>query len=249
MKKISIVLLLGLFFSIGVSAQTSGTLTVTTTTSATAGEAYAPNNILAIWIEDASGNFVKTLMCYASERITYLNTWKANTMAAGSVYNRVDAITGATKSSHGTRTCTWNGKNYSGAVVPDGQYKVCMELTDKHVTGNFSTFTITKNTSSSSITPANVPSFSSISINWVPNTSDVEEIDFVETYNIFPNPTSGLFEITGENIQVIEVINTIGQSIYKGNSAIVDITSQAKGIYLVMITTDKGTITKKVLKN
>ncbi len=128
---------------IQLSAQTTGKLDVSVTTSSTGGN-YAPRNIVAIWIEDESGNFVKTLLAYAEKRIQHLNTWEKATNAKGSMYNRTDAITGATKSSHGTRTCSWNGTDYNKNLVADGKYFVCMELTDKNSTGNFSKFEFTK---------------------------------------------------------------------------------------------------------
>ncbi|MBN2237274.1 MAG: DUF2271 domain-containing protein [Bacteroidales bacterium] len=94
------------------SAQTEGELVVNTSTSSSGGN-FAHKNILAIWIQDDAGNFVKPLLAYAQTRITYLNTWQAKTKAAASEYNRTDAITGATQRSHGTRTCSWNGKNFN----------------------------------------------------------------------------------------------------------------------------------------
>jgi hypothetical protein len=120
-----------------INAQTDGVLNVTATTSSAGGN-YAPKNIVAIWIEDDQGNFVKTLLAYAQNRKTHLNTWEASTTAAGSPFNTVDAITGATKTSHGTRTCSWNATDINGAIMPDGTYKVWFELTDKNSTGNFS---------------------------------------------------------------------------------------------------------------
>jgi hypothetical protein len=147
-------------------ANTPGTLTVSVTES-TAGGGYAPSHIIAIWIENGSGVFVKTLMAYANTRIQYLTNWVSN-----SAKNKVDAVSGATQNSFTTRTATWNGTNVngtiSGPVVADGTYKVCMELTDKNGTGNFSTFTFTKGPTAVTLTPANVPSFSAISIKWVP---------------------------------------------------------------------------------
>jgi len=142
MKRITI---LAVFIITGlqISAQTTGKLDVSVTTSATGGN-YAPRNIVAIWIEDESGNFVKTLLAYAEKRIQHLNTWEKATSAKGSMYNRTDAITGATQSSHGTRTCSWNGTDYNKNLVADGKYYVCMELTDKNATGNFSKFELQK---------------------------------------------------------------------------------------------------------
>lgn len=141
---------------------TPGILTVSVTES-TAGGGYAPSHIIAIWIENGSGVFVKTLMAYANTRIQYLTNWVSK-----SAKNKVDAVSGATQNSFTTRTATWNATDVNKAVVVDGTYKVCMELTDKNGTGNFSTFTFTKGPTAVTLTPANAPSFSAISIKWVP---------------------------------------------------------------------------------
>lgn len=144
--------------------KTAGSLSVTTITSTTGGT-YAPRNVVAIWIEDNSGKFIKTLLVKAQSRMGYLQNWLSATPTA----NNVDAITGATAMSYGTLTCSWNGTDYYGTLVSDGTYRVCMELTDKDATGNFSYSTFTKGTTTDTQTPANKPSFSSISIKWTPN--------------------------------------------------------------------------------
>ncbi len=105
--KLSILFLACLYAGI-ISAQTNGTLAVSVTTSSAGGN-YAPRNIVAIWIEDSSGKFVKTLLAYANSRKNHLETWKTSTTTAGSAYNTTDAISGATQTSHATRTCSWNG--------------------------------------------------------------------------------------------------------------------------------------------
>jgi len=143
--------------------KTAGNLAVSALTS-TAGGGYAPRNVVAIWVETNSGTFVKSLLVYAATRKFDLTNWSSNSSG-----NTTDAITGATQSSFATRTCTWNGTNTSGAVVDDGTYKLCMELTDKNGTGNFSSFTFTKGTAASTVKPADVSSFSNISIVWTPN--------------------------------------------------------------------------------
>lgn len=247
MKKSLLTSLLVMFAASWINAQTDGTLTVTATTSS-AGGGYAPKNIVAIWIEDSQGNFVKTLLAYAANRKTHLNTWEASTTAAGSPFNTVDAITGATKTSHATRTCTWNATDINGILVADGTYKVRMELTDKNSTGNYSSFTFTKDTNTASLTPSNVPSFASISINWVPLLTGIEDNISSENYKIYPNPTTGVFTITGENITEVQIRNVSGGLVYKSSSPDVNISSQPDGIYLVKITTNKGTITRKIMK-
>lgn len=145
------------------SSVTTG-LVVTTTTSATSSNAqYTPKNIVAIWVETSAGTFVKSLTVYAGVRKSDLSSW--NKSSAGST---TDAVTSATRSSYGTINSVWNGKDAKGTEVADGSYKLCMELTDKSSTGNYASFAFTKGATESTLTPANVPSFSSTTIKWMP---------------------------------------------------------------------------------
>lgn len=247
MRKSLIAFALVLFWSVCLFAQTEGTLTVTATTSSAGGN-FAPRNIVAIWIEDAQGHFVKTLLAYAQTRKTHLNTWEASTTAAGSPFNTVDAITGATRTSHSERTCTWNGKDMNGNLVPDGIYKVRMELTDKNSTGNFSSFNMTKGTNPESLTPANVPSFASISINWVPLQTSVEDRSAESDFIIFPNPSTGIFNIKGKDIKEILILDAGGAVIGRASSPSVYLGDQPDGIYYLRISTGKETLSRKIIK-
>jgi hypothetical protein len=247
MKKTVFTAVLFLFTLSWIYAQTSGSLSVTATTSSAGGN-YAPKNIVAIWIEDEQGDFVKTLLAYAQNRKTHLNTWEASTTAAGSPFNTVDAITGATKPNHAERSCTWNGTDVNGALVPDGTYKLRMELTDKNNTGNFSTFTFTKGPDPENQTPANVPSFSSISIAWEPVPTSVADPTPEKNYRVFPNPTTGIIKVSGDHITGIQVLNHTGGLIGQANSTSIDLSDQPDGIYYFRIITDKGVFTKKVVK-
>ena len=145
------------------SKTTVGTLTVSTLTSS-AGGPYAPRNVLAIWVETNTGKFVKTLLVYAAERKFDLTNYMSNTSG-----NATDAKTGATQLSHSTRTCTWNGKDASGNLVANGNYKLCMELSDSNGTGTFKSVIFAKDTIASSQNPGNMSCFSNISIKWTPN--------------------------------------------------------------------------------
>lgn len=247
MKKIYFVIIAFLAFSTFLFSQTSGELTVTVTTSSTGGN-FAPRNIVSIWIEDVDGNFVKTLLAYAQTRKTHLNMWQATTTAAGSAYNTVDAITGPTKTSHGTRTCYWDGTDVDGVIVTDGSYKLWMELTDKNATGNYSFFTIVKGEESQIITPINMPSFGSITINWEPTISEIDNFDEAESYRVFPNPTTNKLNIEGKNIVSIEIIDAAGNIIYKGKSKSIDLSENPAGSYLINIVTKTRIVTKKIIK-
>lgn len=246
MKKNLLSLLILSLLASSLNAQTSGSLTVTTTTSEAGGN-YSPRNIVAIWVEDNAGNFVKTLLAYANNRKTHLNTWQASTAAAGSEYNTVDAITGSTKSNHGTRTCSWDGTDFEGTDMADGTYYIWMELTDKNSTGNYSSFAFTKGEEQENITPLNEPSFSAIEIDWLPSTIGIGDEILSSDFKIFPNPTPGIFTITGKKIVDVKITNANGQLIYQG-SPDVDISEQSEGIYFILIETEEGSVTKKIIK-
>lgn len=248
MKRHIFILLLIFISMHSVSAQTNGTLAVSVTTSAAGGN-YAPRNVLAIWVEDSSGKFVKTLLAYAANRKTHLNGWETSTTAAGSAFNVTDAITGATQSSHGTRTCSWNGKDYKGNLVPDGNYSLRMELTDKNSTGNTSPFAFVKGPNNQTLSPANVPSFSSVSIKWTSGVTGISpEIAESSTVAVFPNPGKGKFIVAGIGIQQITVSNLSGKTILTSESPEVDLCRQPKGIYIFTIKTGDQTFTEKIIK-
>ena len=248
MRKKLLILLFPFFSLAQIYAQTNGALSVSVTTSSTGGN-YAPRNVVAIWVEDSSGKFVKTLLAYANTRKTHLNTWEATTKVAGSVFNVTDAISGATQSSHTTRTCQWNGTDFSGKLMADGDFKVRMELTDKNATGNIASFTFTKGPNAQKLTPANVPSFSSISLNWTTSvTENIPELTTNNTFKVYPNPGSGQYTILGENIKSIEVTSLTGKTIIKGAIPFINLKNKPKGIYLVLIKTENETVVKKIIK-
>lgn len=144
--------------------KTSGSLSVTATTSTYNGN-YAPSHVLAIWVESSSGTFVKSLMVYAASRKEHLSDWLSATKSG----NTTDAITGATLNSHGTRNCTWNGKDASGNEVGDGTYKVCVEYTESNSGSKLAKFAFTKGTATDSQTPASASGVSNVTLKWTPN--------------------------------------------------------------------------------
>jgi hypothetical protein len=105
------------------------------------GGRYAPRNIGAIWIENASGQWIKTLAVWAFIRERYLTRFR--TAAAG---NRVDAVTGATLSQHTTHSVTWDLTDATGTPVPDGDYRVVIETTDRDAAGDSTEVAFTKGT-------------------------------------------------------------------------------------------------------
>lgn len=226
---------------LNVNAQTAGTLTVTTTTAAPGGS-YSPYNILAIWVQDSSGKFVKTLLAFANARKSDLTNWKAATPT----YNVVDALTGATKSSHTTRTCTWNATNVSKVLVVDGTYNLKMELNDgKSALG---TYSFVKSTTAQTIKATNVTGFSNTTIVWTPLASAIDDVKLGNLYSVYPNPTKADIYVSGTDIQGIEIFTVAGKSILKTNLQKLNLSALSRGAYLAEITTAKGTFVKKIIK-
>lgn len=125
------------------------TLSVSFTTTITVAPEYGLKNVVAAWVEDSGGTFVKTIGRWAGVRWDSLVNWKAK---AG--YD-TDAVTGATRRDHsGTLNVTWDMTNRVGQTVSDGTYRVVLELADRDKPSagdnNLGTFTFAKNGTSSS---------------------------------------------------------------------------------------------------
>lgn len=248
MKNKIFTFLILIFLSNVIFAQTNGVLDVSVNTSSAGGN-YAPRNILAIWIENENGTFVKTLMAYAATYKTHLNNWEASTTAAGSPFNVVDAISGPSLTNHGTRQCSWNAKNYLGNLMPDGNYRICFELTDKNATGNYSCFVFSKDSNQITLTPPTVPSFAAINIKWNPQTASIENHNSKSAIKVFPNPTSDFVNVHVNNLISLQLFDLAGNNISTSNSDILDLRKLSSGIYLLKIETKENTVVRKVIKN
>ena len=82
----------------------------------------------------------------------------------------------------------------------------------------------------------------------------VKENDESATFaTLYPNPTSGIVTITGENLHQVEVHNTLWQQILsvkgKGNELHIDMAALPSGIYFVTVTDEEGRkCVRKVVK-
>lgn len=118
------------------------------------GGRYAPRNVGAIWIETASGAFVKTLERWGKTRAKYLVRWNA---ASGG--NVVDAITSATLSSHITHDREWDLTNKTECEIPTGNYRVVIEHTDRNGAGVTFEIPFAKDQTAVTVMPADVTNF------------------------------------------------------------------------------------------
>jgi hypothetical protein len=110
----------------GVGGGSGGTVTLDFTTSSQGGR-YSPNNVGAVWIADASGQFVKTLERWAWIRAQYLSKYNG----ANPTNNVVDAVASATLRSHGAHHLTWNLTDGNRVAVAPGEYTAFIECTER----------------------------------------------------------------------------------------------------------------------
>jgi hypothetical protein len=258
-------------FSSSLSAQTAGTLTFTFTEASHA-STYNGNaqHVLAVWIQTNAGAFVKTKMRYAGGGTSdHLPTWATQASCTGGSCistgcNTLDGLTGATKSTWGTYTVTWDGKKgaaATGTLQPDGIYKVTIQSTWNHgTTGTATTsYTFTKGAAVDQHTVANTTNFTNVAINWQPSTTTGIDEATAEnpSVSVYPNPSNGSFNVDYKNATSIKVINTLGvlayetkidETVSEGTKNI-DLSNFANGIYIINVSNGNSSINHKVVLN
>jgi hypothetical protein len=152
----------------GASSTSSATcaLEVSVTTVSPGGR-YAPRNVGAIWVADASGQFIKSLDVWGNRRLSHVEAWNTATAAAGVPGNVVDAVTGATAVAHGAHLASWDCSDFSGQVVPDGDYRVYFEVTESNGAGPNTFAKFTKGAAAASV-QTGAASFSDIALTFTP---------------------------------------------------------------------------------
>jgi hypothetical protein len=205
------VLLLFCSIHIQLFSQTNGTFSFSVTTTAPSGS-YGTENLLAIWIENSQSAFIKTKVKYLSGELDHMATWVSK-----SGQNVVDATTGPTRAGHGTVTFLWNGTDVNGTLMPDGSYKVWLEMAwDRSLTTGktVNSFTFTKGVSAFNSTPANTANFLSIVLDWTPLSTGIEGMLESKDMIVYPNPTSGILNLDfkkSEKECLIKIINEAGK--------------------------------------
>lgn len=250
-------LLLVFIFGLQLSAQVTEDVTFKVTTSSPDGK-YSPKNIGAIWIENASGDFVKTLKLWADRRKQYLYTW--NSASGG---NTVDAITGSTKSSHGTHQASWDLTDKNGNRVADGEYSLIVEMTDEHSQGPLATFTFPVGAASNTLTPGDKDYFHNIELSWNSTVTIIkDDAPIVNSFSLdqnYPNPfnpSTSIRYILPENSDVVlSIYDIVGKKVativnqqqsageYTVNFNAAGLTS---GVYLYKLTAGKFSETRKM---
>uniref|UniRef100_UPI00404A6C8E T9SS type A sorting domain-containing protein n=1 Tax=Gelidibacter sp. TaxID=2018083 RepID=UPI00404A6C8E len=76
------------------------------------------------------------------------------------------------------------------------------------------------------------------------------DITLENNFKIYPNPTSNIINISSSTpIKAIEMYNILGKQVLKvANNHQIDVSSLNSGVYFIKIYSDKGEITKKIIK-
>lgn len=243
-------------FTTSLTAQTAGTLTCVFTPTTPSGSTFYQStyHALSAWIQTSTGTFVKTKLHYCCNGSTgdHVPTW--STKSGG---NTTDATTGATKQSYAALTFTWSGTNVAGAVVADGAYNIVVEDCWDHGTTGITTYTFsfTKGTTATTVTPTSTTHFTGASVIWHPATNTgLNEATFSPIISVYPNPTEGVFNVDFKNATSIKVLNTLGSVIYEekieqlteGTKSI-DLSNFTNGIYFINVSNGTNSSNHKVI--
>lgn len=168
---------------------------------------FAPENCVAVWVEDASGKFVKTIGRWsgagglAGDRTIHLVAWRAKAGTAD-----VDAVSGATRIDHGQPLAvTWDLTNKAGQVVPDGTYTIRMEMTEENSTSamqnNQGRFTFVKSTNPQKQTGMTMTGFSNVAIDYMPAPGTSTPTTPTDPNDPCVDPTSPTCTGSGEELE------------------------------------------------
>lgn len=231
------------FLSLNTSAQTAGTFTFKINPVSHSGS-YGTKHLIAVWIENSSGTFIKTKLKQAStNNYDHLATWTSK-----SNKNLVDATSGATLSSYVPITVTWDGTNVSGTVVADGSYKIWVEMAwdrDLSTGKTVTSYDFTKGATVFNSTPANTDLFTDVSLSWIPTVTVTEPTNMADGIRVFPNPTKQLVNVdfrTATDGCTIQVINPAGKilaqrKISSGTTGlqVFDLEKYPNGLYFITV--------------
>ena len=145
------------------------TLTVSFETTPIGGSVYAPANVVAVWIENSAGEYVKTIGRHSAVRTQHLVAWQEKSN------NDMDAVSGATRIDHNTAlSFEWKLKA-GGVVVPEGTYTIRVEVADDNSTtpdqNHQATFTFDHNGEPSN-QDVTGPGLENVNINFDPTPND-----------------------------------------------------------------------------
>lgn len=248
------------------NAQTDGNVIFSVLTVSN-GATYSPKHVLSIWVKDSQGNFIVSREVKANYQKRHLVKWSEN-----SQQNSINAITGATLPDHVEHIVSWDCRDFSGNLVPDGTYEIWVEYTSRNSAGGgepgpSTKVLFTKGTSAVSLTPDDADYFVNMSLCYTPqNISAGHELPPALNFKAFPMPFTSkmnielsLPEATYINVSVYnlngqrvkELVNTVlpqGANTITWNGQNSTGSSIPQGTYFLRITYQGKVYTHKIIR-
>lgn len=167
-----VAVLLGLVGTGAPDAEAKGSVQITFTTT-TSGGNYAPNNVVAAWVQNGAGTHLRTVGLWSAVRTQHLVSYRAAAGINDSNALPADAVSGASRLNHqGALTVIWNLRDKAGNIVPDGTYTIRLELADENATtaaqNNQATFTFVKGATPQTQTGLTQGGFTGVTIDFDP---------------------------------------------------------------------------------
>jgi len=66
-------------------------------------------------------------------------------------------------------------------------------------------------------------------------------------FKIYPNPTTGILNVRGYQIESIEIIDFTGRTVEFKGTLTIDLSDFTKGIYFIKVKSSEGVITRKIV--
>ena len=232
-------------------------LNIKFTTSSISGARYSPSHVIAVWVKDSTGQYVRTLMIYGSKTKKALYKWNSSSKG-----DMTDAVTGSTLTSFREYTLSWDMKNYKGETVPHGTYTLCIEMTSEDKQGPYAELSVQKGSQEYTLTPADMTNFKNISVSFHPQTAALNNIFDPGSYLVlYPNPASTYLKLkirTDQDSEAeISIFSASNQLCYQTKSELIagynpiylsiEDMDLVPGIYLVLVKTNHYLIGDKLL--
>lgn len=102
----------------------------------------------------------------------------------------------------------------------------------------------------------NPPITTNAVINTISNPNSLNEVIKNSSLKIFPNPTTGIFQITSGELRItnIEIVNVLGEKVTRSvipsgvRNLTIDLSAQPSGVYFFRATTPEGAVVKKIIR-
>lgn len=256
MKKLALKkALLGLIvacLSTGFAFAQNMTLSVTTKTYY---GSYYPKHVLTCWVTNSAGIYMYNLRRNGYNYLSSLTNW---TMCSSSTKSS-DGTTGATLTSHSVMNFTWNCKNTSSVIVPDGMYYLNIEFTEQEGTKQYVKYSFTKGTTTYTSTPTIVTANAYYTgpkvIYTAPaaalTTTQVTNFDF--SYSRTDRTLQLEYDPASHSGVELQLVNLKGQTVYRSTlkssgKESTQLPEVSQGIYLIRLTDKEGwSQTKKLM--